>query len=52
LATSPGLCKTPVVIIDEGHLLKREMLEEIRVLTNLKMGSFSPMSLILLGHKS
>src|SRR5690606_6572215 len=42
--------KTPVIIIDEGHLLKREMLEEIRFLTNFKMDSFSPMSMILLGH--
>ena len=42
--------KTPVIIIDEGHLLKREMLEEIRFLTNFKMDSFSPMSLILLGQ--
>lgn len=42
--------KTPVIIIDEGHLLKREMLEEIRFLTNFRMDSFSPMSLILLGQ--
>ncbi len=34
--------KTPVIIIDEGHLLKREMLQEIRFLTNFKMDSFSP----------
>jgi general secretion pathway protein A len=42
--------KTPVIIIDEGHLLGREMLEEIRFLTNFRMDSFSPMSLILLGQ--
>jgi len=42
--------KTPVIIIDEGHLLSREMLEEIRFLTNFKMDSYSPMSLILLGQ--
>ena len=37
----------PVVIIDEAHLLDREMLEEIRFLLNFKMDSQSPMSLIL-----
>lgn len=42
--------KTPVIIIDEGHLLSKEMLEEIRFLTNFKMDSYSPMSLILLGQ--
>jgi len=42
--------KTPVIMIDEGHLLGREMLEEIRFLTNFKMDSYSPMSLILLGQ--
>jgi general secretion pathway protein A len=26
--------KIPVIILDEGHLLKRDMLEEIRFLTN------------------
>ena len=42
--------RTPVIIIDEGHLLKRAMLEEIRFLTNFRMDSFSPMSLLLLGQ--
>lgn len=42
--------KVPVIIIDEGHLLSKEMLEEIRFLTNFKMDSYSPMSLILLGQ--
>lgn len=42
--------KTPVIIIDEGHLLSKEMLEEIRFLTNFKMDSYTPMSLILLGQ--
>ena len=42
--------KTPVIIIDEGHLLSKEMLEEILFLTNFKMDSYSPMSLILLGQ--
>jgi type II secretory pathway predicted ATPase ExeA len=37
----------PVVIVDEAHLLGREMLEEIRFLLNYKMDSVSPMALIL-----
>jgi len=42
--------KTPVVIVDEAHLLSREMLEEIRFLLNLRMDSYSAMSLILVGQ--
>ena len=42
--------KTPEIIINEWHLLKTEMLDEIRFLTNFKMDSFSPISLILLGQ--
>ena len=40
----------PVVIVDEAHLLDREMLEEIRFLLNFKMDSQSPMALILTGQ--
>jgi type II secretory pathway predicted ATPase ExeA len=40
----------PVVIVDEAHLLEREMLEEIRFLLNYRMDSESPMSLILSGQ--
>lgn len=40
----------PVAIIDEAHLLGREMLEEIRFLLNYRMDSQSPMSLILSGQ--
>jgi type II secretory pathway predicted ATPase ExeA len=40
----------PVVIVDEAHLLDREMLEEIRFLLNYKMDSVSPMALILSGQ--
>ena len=40
----------PVVIVDEAHLLDREMLEEIRFLLNYRMDSESPMSLILSGQ--
>jgi type II secretory pathway predicted ATPase ExeA len=40
----------PVVIVDEAHLLDREMLEEVRFLLNTEMDSVSPMSLILAGQ--
>lgn len=40
----------PVVVIDEAHLLDREMLEEVRFLLNFKMDSESPMALILAGQ--
>ena len=42
--------RTPVVIVDEAHLLSREMLEEIRFLLNLRMDSYSALSLILVGQ--
>lgn len=42
--------KVPVVIVDEAHLLGKEMLEEIRFLLNFNMDSMSPMSLILTGQ--
>jgi type II secretory pathway predicted ATPase ExeA len=41
---------SPVVIVDEAHLLGKEMLEEIRFLLNFKMDSRSPMALILSGQ--
>ncbi|MCR2802680.1 ExeA family protein [Paenibacillus soyae] len=37
----------PVVVVDEAHLLDREMLEEVRFLLNCKMDAQSPMALIL-----
>jgi type II secretory pathway predicted ATPase ExeA len=40
----------PIAVVDEAHLLDREMLEEIRFLLNFKMDSQSPMSLILAGE--
>ena len=40
----------PVVIVDEAHLLDREMLEEVRFLLNYNMDSESPMALILAGQ--
>jgi len=42
--------KIPVIIVDEGHLLGRSMLEEIRFLLNQKMDSYSPLCLILVGQ--
>lgn len=39
-----------VVVVDEAHLLDKEMLEEVRFLLNVKMDSQSPMSLILVGQ--
>lgn len=41
---------SPVVIVDEAHLLDREMLEEVRFLLNFQMDSLSPMALILAGQ--
>jgi len=40
----------PVVVVDEAHLLDREMLEEVRFLLNYRMDSQNPMSLILVGQ--
>jgi len=40
----------PVVITDESHLFKREMLEEIRFSLNSRYDSVSPMALILVGQ--
>jgi len=40
----------PVVIVDESHLLDKEMLEEVRFLLNFHMDAESPMALILVGQ--
>lgn len=40
----------PVVIVDEAHLLDREMLEEVRFLLNVNMDAMSPMALMLVGQ--
>jgi type II secretory pathway predicted ATPase ExeA len=42
--------QTPVIVVDEAHLLSHEMLEEIRFLLNLEMDSKSSCSLILVGQ--
>ena len=41
---------TPLILIDEAHLLSPAMLEEIRFLTNFHMDSASPMALCLVGQ--
>jgi general secretion pathway protein A len=40
----------PIVVVDEAHLLDREMLEEVRFLLNFKMVAQSPLALILVGQ--
>jgi type II secretory pathway predicted ATPase ExeA len=42
--------RVPIIVVDEAHLLTREMLEEIRFLLNFKMDSYNPLSLILSGQ--
>ena len=42
----------PVVIVDEAHLLDKEMLEEVRFLLNFKMDAESPMALIWLAERA
>jgi type II secretory pathway predicted ATPase ExeA len=41
---------SPVVIVDEAHLLSYEMLEEVRFLLNTDMDSRNPMALIIVGQ--
>lgn len=41
---------TPVTVIDEAHLLGKDMMEEIRFLVNFQMDSAAPMALILAGQ--
>ncbi len=40
----------PVIIVDEAHLLDREMLEELRFLLNFNIDSESPLALVLSGQ--
>jgi type II secretory pathway predicted ATPase ExeA len=42
--------KTVVLIVDEGHLLSVDQLEQLRLLTNTDMDSRSSLGLILLGQ--
>ena len=39
-----------VVVVDEGHLLSPDQLEQLRILTNFDMDSASPLALLLLGQ--
>ena len=41
---------TPVCIIDEGHTLSYEMIEELRFVLNMQFDSINPLSLILCGQ--
>ena len=47
---NPRPVLTPLIVIDEAHLLSPAMLEEIRFLTNFHMDSASPMALCLVGQ--
>jgi len=40
----------PVIVIDEAHLLGREMLEEVRFLLNFDVDSRAPLALVLAGQ--
>jgi type II secretory pathway predicted ATPase ExeA len=42
--------RTPVVIIDEAHLLDHDQLESIRMLTNHDLDSRSPAAILLVGQ--
>src|SRR6478752_10024432 len=42
--------RTPVVVIDEAHLLDKQQLEAIRMLTNHDMDSGSPFAAVLIGQ--
>jgi type II secretory pathway predicted ATPase ExeA len=42
--------RTPVLILDEAHLLRYEQLETIRMLTSHNMDSDSPMACLLVGQ--
>ncbi|MEU9891877.1 AAA family ATPase [Sphaerisporangium sp. NPDC051011] len=42
--------RTPVVIIDEAHLLDHDQLESIRMLTNHDLDSRSPAAILLIGQ--
>ena len=42
--------RTPVLVLDEGHLLAYEQLETVRMLTNSSMDQDSPLALLLVGQ--
>jgi type II secretory pathway predicted ATPase ExeA len=42
--------RTPVLVLDEGHLLAYEQLETVRMLTNSSMDQDSPLACLLVGQ--
>ena len=42
----------PVLIVDEAHLLRTEVIEELRLLTNFEMDSENRLCLLLAGHST
>ena len=42
--------KTPVLVIDEAHLLRYEQLETIRMLTSHNLDADSPLACLLIGQ--
>jgi type II secretory pathway predicted ATPase ExeA len=46
---SEARCR-PVLVVDEAHLLRPEVLEDLRLLTNYKMDAENRLSLLLLGQ--
>jgi type II secretory pathway predicted ATPase ExeA len=42
--------RTPVLVLDEGHLLAYEQLETVRMLTNTAMDQDSPLACLLVGQ--
>jgi type II secretory pathway predicted ATPase ExeA len=42
--------RTPVLVLDESHLLGHQQLEAIRMLTNSEMDSASPLAVLLIGQ--
>lgn len=42
--------KTPVLIVDEAHLMDHRMLDELRLLLNVRMDSHAAAALVLVGH--
>ncbi len=45
-----GQGKTPVIILDEAHLMDHETLQELILITNFKMDSQLPFLLVLIGQ--
>ncbi len=41
---------TPIVVLDEAHLLKEQNFQELQIITNFKMDSYMPAVFILVGQ--